>query len=498
MNALLQETPEPSTPREALVRLSRYIEKLAQRKHPIDSLEDFEREVHQLIVELEQEMLAEGLSQFDIQAPVVEVDGQLYRHVYRGEKNYLSAAGEMRVERSLYRVAGGKAICPLELRAGIVDGYWTPLAARQGVWVTAQLPPTEGAALFRELGNMAPSKSSLDRLCRELGEQWEGHREEFEATLCAEITIPEEAVSISASLDGVMVPMKRPTQQKGTDGTSEDRIQPKDKGEGPLGQSDEVQTDAKDKEQNKKKPFYKEASCATLSFYDADGERLETIRFARMPEPGKKILKSQLSEAVATVLGQRSDLRLVKLADGAKDNWRFLSQILQPGEGEERVDFFHACDHLIGALEAAYGKGSTKAKAQYKKYRTILLEEENGVEKVIRALAYLKKKHPRRKKLAKQLNYFRNNRHRMHYARALANKLPIGSGVTEAACKTLVTQRLKCSGMRWKIKGGQGVLTVRGLIQSNRFDSGWQLLSSAYRQVVSMPHNVVLLNGKNR
>ena len=498
MNALLQETPERSTPRRALERLNRYIEKLAQRTHRIESLEGFEREVHQLIVEVEQEILVEGLSQLDIEAPVVEVDGQIYRHVYRGEKNYLSAAGEIRVARSLYRVAQGKAICPLELQAGIVDGYWTPLAARQGVWVTAQLPPAEGAALFRELGSMVPSKSSLDRLSRELGEQWEGHREEFEATLCAQITIPEEAVSISASLDGVMVPMKRPAQEPATDGASEDQIQPTDKSEGPPGQSDEVQTDAQAKEQNKKKPFYKEASCATLSFYDASGERLETIRFARMPEPGKKVLKSQLSEAVATVLGQGSELRLVKLADGAKDNWRFLSQILQPDQGEERVDFFHACDHLSDAFEAGYGKSSTKARGQYQKYRTVLLEQENGVEKVIRALAYLKSKHPRGKKLAKELNYFRNNRHRMHYARARLNKLPIGSGVTEAACKTLVTQRLKCSGMRWKIKGGQGVLTVRGLIQSNRFDSGWRLLSGTYRQVVSMPPNVLLLNGKNR
>jgi hypothetical protein len=120
------------------------------------------------------------------------------------------------------------------------------------------------------------------------------------------------------------------------------------------------------------------------------------------------------------------------------------------------------------------------------------------VEKVIRALTYLHNKHPRRAKLATQLNYFRNNRHRMHYAAAGANHLPIGSGVTEAACKTLVTQRLKCSGMRWRTKGGQGILTIRGLIQSHRFDSGWQLLSNTYKQAVSMPDNVVPLNVRHR
>jgi len=355
--------------------------------------------------------------------------------------------------------------------------------------------------LFRELGHMTPSKSSLDRLSRALGEGWEAHREDFETSLCEAIQVPEGAVSVSASLDGVMVPMKRPPGEK-----EESSPDTATKGQGQEEAQGEVEerhaAQAGDKEKNKadteKKPFYKEASCATLSFYDEEGERLDTLRFARMPEPGKKALKSQLSEAVAAVLGQRPELQLVKLADGAKDNWRFLTEELRPGEGEELIDFFHASDHLSDALEAAYGKGSTKAKAQHKKYRTILRDEEGGVEKVIRALDYLKKKHPRRAKLVTELNYFRNNRHRMHYATARAKHLPIGSGVTEAACKTLATQRLKCSGMRWEIPGGQGVLTIRGLIQSNRFDSGWQLLSNTYRQAVSMPDNVVPLNARSR
>lgn len=488
MSALWQENTLSSKRGEALKRLSSYFEDLCQRKKPIGSLEAFEREVHEQIVEVEQEIVAEGLSQFDLDAPVVEVDGQRYSQVYRGQKSYLSAAGEVRVERSLYRAQGGKAICPLEIGAGMVDGYWTPLAARQGVWVTAQLPPAEGEALFRELGNMRPSKSSLDRLSRELGESWEAHREDFEASLCDAIEVPDEAVSVSASLDGVMIPMKRPAWEKRCLDTPAQN-QGKNKGQAESGKSDAVE--GQDTQDSEKKPYYKEASCATLSFYDAAGERLDTIRFARMPEPGKKALKAQLSEAVAAVLGQRPELQVVKLADGAQDNWRFLSDKLCPGEGVELVDFFHASEHLSDALQVAYGKDSPKAKAQHKKYRTILRDEDNGVEKVIRSLAYLKKKHPRREKLATQLNYFRNNRHRMHYPTARAKHLPIGSGVTEAACKTLVTQRLKCSGMRWKTQGGQGVLTIRGLIQSNRFDDGWQLLSGTYRHTVSMPNKVV-------
>ncbi len=69
-----------------------------------------------------------------------------------------------------------------------------------------------------------------------------------------------------------------------------------------AGKSDTGDADDKYKENSEKKPFYEEASCATLSFFDAEGERLDTLRFARVPEPGKRALKSQLSEAVAATL----------------------------------------------------------------------------------------------------------------------------------------------------------------------------------------------------
>ena len=56
---------------------------------------------------------------------------------------------------------------------------------------------------------MAPSKSSLDRLPKQLSGHWEAERERFEAALRAEEAVPPEAVTVAISLlDGVMVPMK--------------------------------------------------------------------------------------------------------------------------------------------------------------------------------------------------------------------------------------------------------------------------------------------------
>ncbi len=458
--------------KEPLKEVSNFIKNIKFIPQKYQSFEQLEADVKGLMNRLETEILSESLEQYDIHTKVIVKNGVSYRHVLRDEKTYLTCAGKVNVERSLYRGPDGTNICPLELQAGIVEGSWTPSAARAAYYITAQLSPYQGENLLKELGRFTPSKSSLDRLSRSIGLQWEANHDEFFSSLSDEITIPAEAVSISASFDGIMLPMKT----KKIKAESEDKNKQTEKSTEP------------------KKPLYKEAACAAVCFYDAVGERLKTLRFGRMPEAKKKRLKDELSQTITKILTQKSDLTLVKLADGARDNWRYLSNVLRPGEGIEILDFYHASEHLNKGIEAAYGKDSAAGEAHYKKYRSLLKYDEIGASKVIHALRYLHKKHPKRKQIKIELNYFRNNRHRMNYAKATAEKLPIGSGVTEASCKTLVTQRLKCSGMRWDIAGGQGVLTARSLIQSERFDSGWALLSQSYREEISLPENVALLN----
>jgi hypothetical protein len=270
----------------------------------------------------------------------------------------------------------------------------------------------------------------------------------------------------------------------------ENGYQPPELGETP---SEKEKTDYEEK---KEKAFYREASCAAINFYDEEGERLSTLRFGRMPEGGKKTLKTLIQEAMKTIVSEQPEINLIKIADGAVDNWRFLSDTLFPGQGIELLDYFHASDHLNDAFEAAYGKGSSKAVSQYNKYKILLKIEAGGIEKVINTLRYLSKNDPNNKKLVTELNYFRNNRHRMGYAEAIEANYPIGSGVTEATCKTLVTQRMKCAGMRWDINGGQGVLTARSLIQSEKFDKGWKILSGNYIKEISLPENVVAFRKK--
>jgi hypothetical protein len=453
-----------------LRRLEAALRALCEGELGRGGFESFEREVHTLFKQAEREVLAEGLERFDVDVPYVLIEGRKHCRVLRASETYTTAVGPVTVMRTLYRAGRDKAQVPLELGAGIVEGQWTPLAARQASFLVAHLTPQECEATLRELGNMAPSKSSLDRLPKKLSVRWEGQREDYEAALRERLEVPEDAVAVAVSLDGVMVPMKDGARQaKRAEARAAGR-----RTKGPAG--------------------YQEVGCASVSFYDAEGERLDTIRFARMPEAKKVTLKSMLVAEVDAVLRKRPKLTVVKLADGAKDNWTFLAELVP--EGEQRVDFFHAAEQLKAALDAAYGENDPKGRAQFDKLRHVLRHDADGGAKVIRALIYLRSKHPRRKRIGEVLGYFRRHRRRMDYATAAERALPIGSGVVEATCKTLATQRLKRSGMRWRHAGGQAILTLRGLVQSKRFEHAWARLSDTYRTEVRLPDNVVALPRK--
>jgi hypothetical protein len=438
---------------------------------PLEDFDQIEQELHRLFVAAEREALGRELSRFDLDVPQVEINGERYDQVLRCETTYNSAAGPVRVERSLYRhPSGGRAVCPLERNAGLIEGYWTPLAAKQARWAVAHLSPQESEDLFDMLGNMTPSKSTLDRLPKALSAHWEAHRVPFEAALREAESVPAEAVSIGVSLDGVMVPMKDGDRQGKRD-------QAKATGHSPSGPAG-----------------YQEVGCGTISYYDRDGERLLTRRMARMPETHKATLKDQLTAEVMGALIQRPDLRVVKLADGAADNWSYLSDILP--FGEECLDFYHASEYLSKALAAAYGETTPRYRERFDTLGGVLRDDPQGVDKVIGALCRLRARYPRRTVLHKAVAYFREHRHRMPYARLRAQQLPIGSGVVEAACKTLVSQRLKRSGMRWREPGGQAILTFRAWCQSDRYDRAWALLAATYKRPVELPRKVIALSGR--
>lgn len=438
----------------AFATLRGFIEKRRSRclREAGGSFPDFEEELHRLIGDCEREVLGAELSRYDVDAAYIRVDGVRYRRALRAEETYVGQAGPMRVERNLYQpVGGGRTICPLELESGIVEGAWTPRAARIMATVVAEMPPADAAKIIAEFGGMTPSGSSLDRLPKRLFERWEEHRIEWEDVLRSQDRVPENAVTIALSLDGVHVPLKKK----------------------------EVQDDPTNKN------GYREAGCGTVSYLDKDGNRLSTVRFARMPETKKRTLKGQIEAEFNWAMVERPDLRIVKIADGAPDNWEFLHK-LGGGEGTEILDFYHAATHLKDAADAVHGAETCLAKALFESWKTTLKEDAQGASKVIRAVRYRRDQAegPAQKTLTAALKYLRSMEDGMQYHAYKEEGLPIGSGVVEAACKTLVSERLKQSGMRWTLRGGQGILTLRGLLQSNRWENAWAILARSYTATV--------------
>ena len=361
----LQSRDLLSSATHAMDQLQDFLRQRREAHAPVEDLDAFEQELHRRFGAAEREALGHELARFDLDVPVIEVAGERYQRVLRCATTYTSAVGPVRVERSLYRRPhGGHALCPLELRAGIIEGSWTPLAAKQATWVVAHLTPKEGEALFDLLGNMTPSKSTLDRLPQALSVPWEAQRPPLEATLRQQEAIPDEAVAMAVSLDGVMAPMKDGQRQA-------KRQHARAKGQSPSGPAG-----------------YQEVGCGTVSSSDRNGERLCTRRMARMPEGNKATLTSQLTAEVMRALIRRPDLRVVKVADGAPDNWSYLRETLPLGD--EVRDFSHAAEPLGAALGAAYGEGTPTYQERLETVSEVLRDAPEGVDTVMGALCRLR------------------------------------------------------------------------------------------------------------
>ncbi len=455
-----------------LASFAKLQELLAARSHAgsVEAMmpfETFEVELGNAVRGLENELKAADLARYDVEADAVLVDGKAWRKCLEQQpKTYLSASGPLTVARTLYRPAdGGKCIGPLELRAGIIGGLYTPVLARQVAYLMGHMTSEETSQVFTELGISGPSRSSCDRLPKLLSAVWERHRASWEAALRRQEVVPAEASVVAVSLDGVMVPdkdaqrdakVKREAAQK--QGLSKQLS-------GPAG--------------------YREVGCGTVSLYDEAAQRLDTVRYGRAPEAKKKTLTTQLDAELAAVLAVRPDLEVVALADGAEENWHYFDQPVYE-HATKIVDHGHASQHLRAAMAAFYGEKSVEGRAEYARLRILLRDHPGGADDVSAVMARLTRKmrgklHKRRRTLLNaELTYFKNQRNRLDYADYQARGLPIGSGLVEAACKTLATQRLKRSGMSWR-DGKQAILTIRSLQQSQRWAAAWALLSAHFR-----------------
>ncbi len=234
----------------------------------------------------------------------------------------------------------------------------------------------------------------------------------------------------------------------------------------------------------RKEPCYREGATATISVLDRAGKRLGTIYLGRMPQSGQTTLSAQLTGLLQEVLNDWSGPlpRLVYVTDAGHHPTEYYETVLcrMINSRDPRyylqwtwvVDYYHACQYISKLAESIFGTGR-EAQAWAAKMRKWLKKKTAGVNRVLHSAAALRKCRGLAGSASdyeKAYNYLRTHMHSMNYARYRRAGLPIGSGITEAACKIVFTQRLKQSGMSWGIEGGQVIVDLRIIHLSQIWD----------------------------
>jgi hypothetical protein len=233
---------------------------------------------------------------------------------------------------------------------------------------------------------------------------------------------------------------------------------------------------------------YREAAVATLSVYDRRGCRLGTVYLGQMPDEEQRALSNQLTSLIQDVLEQWTGPmpRLVYVTDAGHQQTQYYKRILRqmvnprsPGERlkwEWVLDYYHACQYVSDLAEALFGEGR-EAHAWAAKMRRWLKHKPRGIHRVLHSAAALRERRSlvgSAKDYDKAYRYLTRRIRYLDYYTYRKFHLPIGSGVTEACCKTVVTQRLKQSGMSWKIQGGQTIVDLRVIYLSGIWDATLQ------------------------
>jgi len=167
--------------------------------------------------------------------------------------------------------------------------------------------------------------------------------------------------------------------------------------------------------------------------------------------------------ARAALSGMAGAREVVTLGDGA--DWIWNQAAMHFAQSVEILDYYHACEHIWSFATARYGEGSV-ARKRWAQTRCRKLKT-SGPTSLLRSLRrYKPKTSEQAEALRLELGYFESHRHRMNYPKYRAKGMMIGSGPVESACKVVVGQRLKQSGMRWTQSGADNILALRTAVMS--------------------------------
>lgn len=368
---------------------------------------------------------AAALEQFDTDGSALQIGSTRWTSKGQEPKTYQTPYGEATVARHVYQTSeGGTTFCPLERDARIIITS-TPRFAKQ---VSSKYGKDAGGRVVEDLAHNHGRHVTLclvQDLADAVGSVVQAKEEQWHY---ATPKLPTPVASIGVGLDGTCAFLV---------------------------------DDGK-----------RQAMVGTLSLYDQEGNRQHTIYVAATPEYGKATFYQRLAREIEHVQQLYPHAKLTGVADGSADNWTFLGRYTK----DQCVDFHHVTDYLAWASRAVSRRFSERQ--EWLDKRCHQLKHEAGAAKKIlaelKALPTAGLNETVREELAKAITYFENHHQQMKYAERLAANLPIGSGVTEAACKTLVKMRLCKTGAKWSEEGAAVVLSLRALIYTaGRWEQFW-------------------------
>ena len=371
-----------------------------------------------------------ALKYLDTDGSNIEIAGEVMYSKGELPKGYQTPYGEVVVERHVYqRAGGGKTYCPLEREARIIITS-TPFFAQQVCSKFAYGSAREVQRDLRENHGRPVAVSYIQRLSEAVSSIIEAKEESWNYV---PPKMETEITTVAVGLDGTCMLLC----------------------EG----------------------GWREAMVGTISLYDSEGERQHTIYIGATPEYGKGKFLERLEREIHRTKARYPDATYIGIADGAASNWQFL----QNHTSEQILDFYHASGYLGAVAVALYPKDLEQQKRWLKINSHKLKYGEGAADLLYKEMLKLSQSGKRPKaiqeKLVAAVTYYENHRHQMNYALYREKYYPIGSGVTEAACKTLIKQRLCCSGMRWKETGAAVVLSLRTLVLTQtRWSQFWNKL----------------------
>jgi hypothetical protein len=210
--------------------------------------------------------------------------------------------------------------------------------------------------------------------------------------------------------------------------------------------------------------------------------------FAGLPRPGARMAARYVSglyplaemgpllRRQAAHVGMEQAEVWIALTDGGVGLEDFMATNF-PRVAAVILDFWHAAEHLAGLAKVLHARDEEKARAQAEQWSRTLKEEGGTVMiAVLEQWDWPERVPGLRDARAAVLTYLRNQEGRTDYPTYEANGWYIGSGAVESACKTVVGQRLKGAGMRWREPGAHELCHVRALYrsESGQWQSFWR------------------------